>query len=157
MLWSCLNKVWLLSQWVTNSEWHQVLLSFLDTGRHVEVVEATWRPEARILVQVLSFHACVSPRDLPILRSSNNTLYIFPSWKSPHYIIIISFLGLFPPLNYDYPVGGHVYTMPRFDRCSINISWVKKFSTVLMKRGKGKSFSDFHGWSNWIVGKEELP
>lgn len=42
-----------------------------------------WRPEARLPVQVFSFHTYASYRDPLTLSSINNNLSIFPSWKSP--------------------------------------------------------------------------
>lgn len=71
----------LLIQRVTNSDWHQHPF-FLDTGRHMEVIEATWKPEARILVQVLSFHHCESLRDLLVSTMKVLTFYYNLFWGS---------------------------------------------------------------------------
>lgn len=70
---------------VTHSEWHHVLLCLLGR-RHVDAVEATWRPEARSLVQLLWFHTCVSCR-APQLCAPVTAPFAYFHRENPYFLL----------------------------------------------------------------------
>lgn len=80
---------------VSHKFWYCIIHSSWTQGGTWKSLEATWKPEARILVQVLSFHHCESLRDLLVSTMKVLTFYYNLFWGSvsiTHYPVCIFFM-----------------------------------------------------------------